>query len=102
MTQKEFFRVLKEGMKPTAAVVFKIRYIAGRLRIQHEEEWYCPLTFVCKQVTGVHYFTGEWDTAAAELHMSVNVARRIVNAADNYHVVGKLRQELDEACNWPE
>ncbi len=48
-----------------------------------DDRSYCPLTGVCKSLTGVYYTEGYWDSAALSLGLDVALAERITDAADD-------------------
>lgn len=52
-------------------------------RFSGDDRHYCPITGVCKSLTGVYYTEAYWDSAALSLGLDVLLAEKITDAADD-------------------
>jgi len=55
---------------------------------------YCPITLVCKHVTGKYFDIGTWYFAATEIGISYDDAKNIACSADNMFNCDRLYSEL--------
>lgn len=60
----------------------------------------CPITAVCKKVTGKYFTNYGWDQAAFEISLSNNIASQIVDASDGS--ISEMRTKLLEAIGFEE
>ena len=82
MTIKEFMIALKELSEKNER---KFQFVLGeymRVSSGDSKKTYCPITFVCHEVTGEFISTCEWYKAAQLIHLSKKTAEKIAAAAD--------------------
>ena len=98
MTKQQFMKHLESISNHK----FKFRILGGVIRTKYEDCKYdfCPLTAVCKSLTGDEYALSHYVEAARIIGISHECAREIVCAADGCY--GKTRNQLLKALKLEE
>lgn len=94
MTLDQFFTQLKLSLSDSFFTpVYKDELIRVLIRVMSDDgEVYCPVAFVCKEVTDKKFSDGDWEQAATCLGLALADAADIVYAAD--HADAELRDRL--------
>jgi hypothetical protein len=98
MTREEFMAELRAA-GPGNWKVREDKYV--RWESDDLRKYFCPLTFVCWRITGIHYNVQDYNDAGDALEMSHDDIESISGAADWKSFDFQSRRELLEACGLP-
>ncbi len=94
MSFEEFLTVLSTSNKD---FTWSIRECSSALRAKYNDFTWCPITAVCRIVTGRSMSTVEWVIAARDLNLADALTGSIIDGADDTLQEPHIREQLLKA-----